>query len=69
MGLELHRRCGDLWPEAQLFHFRTRRGVGLDYVLQVGRELWAIEVKAARDVDERATRRTTPCQAAICTVA
>lgn len=54
VGLELHRRCGQSWPEARLFHFRTRRGVEVDYVLEVGRELWAIEVKATRQVDERA---------------
>jgi hypothetical protein len=53
VGLELHRRTGSLWPEARLFHYRSRRGIEVDYVLQVGRELWAIEVKASRKVDAR----------------
>ena len=34
-----------------MFHFRTRSGAEVDYILEVGRELWAIEVKAARRVD------------------
>jgi len=50
---ELHRRAGGLWPEARLFHFRTRHGAEVDLVLQVGRELWGIEVKAARNVTRR----------------
>jgi uncharacterized protein len=33
-----------------LFHFRTRRGAEVDFVLQRGREVWAIEVKASRSV-------------------
>jgi predicted AAA+ superfamily ATPase len=51
VGLELHRRTRDLWPDLRVFHFRTRSGAELDYILEVGRELWAIEVKAARRVD------------------
>lgn len=47
---ELHRRAGGMWPEAALFHFRTKHGAEVDLVLQVGRELWGIEVKAARNV-------------------
>jgi predicted AAA+ superfamily ATPase len=50
VGLELQRRCGGVWPEARLFHFRTRRGAEVDFVLQRGREVWAIEVKASRYV-------------------
>ena len=42
---------GALWPEAALFHYRTRHGVEVDFVLEVGRELWGIEVKASRRVD------------------
>ena len=34
-------------------HFRTRRGAEVDFVLSVGRENWAIEVKASRQVDAR----------------
>ena len=48
---ELHRRLGTLWPEAALFHYRTRHGVEVDFVLEVGRELWGVEVKASRRVD------------------
>jgi len=56
VGLELQRRCGGIWPEARLFHFRTRRGAEVDYVLEIGRETWAIEVKASRSVDAGDTK-------------
>jgi predicted AAA+ superfamily ATPase len=49
VGYELHRRLGGLWPDATLSHYRTRHGAEVDFVLQVGREVWAIEVKASRD--------------------
>ena len=52
----MRRRCGGVWPEASLSHFRTRRGLEVDYVVEVGRELWAIEVKASRSVDARDMR-------------
>src|SRR3990172_1625552 len=45
---ELHQRTGTLWPEARLFHYRTKHGAEVDFVLEVGRELWGIEVKSAR---------------------
>ena len=45
---ELHRRTGTLWPEARLFHYRTKHGAEVDFVVEVGRELWGIEVKSAR---------------------
>lgn len=45
---ELHRREGTLWPEVRLFHYRTKHGAEVDFVLEVGRDLWGIEVKAAR---------------------
>ena len=48
---ELHRRLGARWPEAALFHYRTRHGAEVDFVLAIGRELWGIEVKATRRVD------------------
>ena len=51
VACELHRRLGTLWPEAALFHYRTRHGAEVDFVLEVGRELWGIEVKASRRVD------------------
>lgn len=47
VGLELLRRAGTTWPEARLFHFRTRSGLEVDYVLEVGRELWGVEVIAS----------------------
>lgn len=50
VGLELARRTRDAWPEAKLYHFRTRTGVEVDYVVEVNRELWGIKVKAAEDV-------------------
>ncbi len=37
-------------------HFRTRRGAEVDFIVSVGRDLWAIEVKASRHVDRRDLR-------------
>lgn len=45
---ELHRRTGTLWPEARVFHYRTKHGAEVDFVVEVGRELWGIEVKTTR---------------------
>jgi predicted AAA+ superfamily ATPase len=53
IAYELQRRAGGLWPEARLHHFRTRHGAEVDFLLEVGRETWAIEVKSARDVTPR----------------
>ena len=50
VACELHRRLGTLWPEAALFHYRTRGGAEVDFVLEVGRDLWGIEVKAGHRV-------------------
>ena len=36
--------------DEKLYHFRTRSGVEVDYVVEVNRELWGIEVKASEDV-------------------
>jgi predicted AAA+ superfamily ATPase len=60
VAYELHRRLGTPWRDAALFHYRTRHGAEVDFVLQVGRELWAIEVKASRDVNVRAFRGLAP---------
>jgi predicted AAA+ superfamily ATPase len=53
VGLELRRRESTIWPEVRVQHFRTRRGAEVDFVLSVGREHWAIEVKSSRQVDAR----------------
>ncbi|MBI5480948.1 MAG: ATP-binding protein [Deltaproteobacteria bacterium] len=53
VGAELHRRTGTLWPEARVWHFRTSHGAEVDFVLEVGRELWGIEVKASRNTAGR----------------
>lgn len=53
---ELQRRAGGIWPEAALFHFRTRYGAEVDLVIEVDRELWGIEVKASRRVADRDLR-------------
>lgn len=50
VACELRRRLGSLWPEAALFHYRTRGGAEVDFVLEVGRDLWGIEVKAGHRV-------------------
>ncbi len=56
VGLELVRRTTGLWPGARLYHFRTRHGMEVDYLVEVGRELWAIEIKASASVDTRDLR-------------
>ena len=56
IGLELLRRTGSLWPEARLHHFRTRSGLEVDYLLEVGRDLWGIEVKASTSVGRQDLR-------------
>ncbi|MEX2394144.1 MAG: ATP-binding protein [Actinomycetota bacterium] len=50
---EIHSRLGELWPEAALYHFRTKAGAEVDFVIEADRELWAIEVKASRSVSAR----------------
>jgi predicted AAA+ superfamily ATPase len=54
VAYELHRRLGGLLPRAALYHYRTRHGSEVDFVLEVDRELWAIEVKAGSRVDRGA---------------
>lgn len=56
VGCELHRRLGTLWPEAALYHYRTRHGAEVDFVLEVGRDVWGIEVKASRRASRRMLR-------------
>lgn len=50
VAYELYRRRGPLWPELDLFHFRTKHGLEVDFVVRAGREIWAIEVKSARSI-------------------
>ena len=38
--------------EVRLSHFRTEHGVEVDLVCEIGRELWAIEIKGSRNVVE-----------------
>ena len=52
VAYELHRRTTSLWPQARLFHYRTRNGAEVDFVLEIGRELWAIEVKSGERAPE-----------------
>lgn len=54
IAYELYRRTGSLWPEARLFHYRTRSDAEVDFVLDIDRELWAIEVKSASRGPDRA---------------
>jgi len=53
VGLELRRRKGTVRPEARVHHFGTRRGAEVDFVVSVGEEHRAIEVKDSRNVDAR----------------
>jgi hypothetical protein len=54
--MELARRTTGLWPRARLYHFRTRHGAEVDYVVEAGREIWGIEIKASRTIDARDAR-------------
>jgi len=53
---ELVRRTGTLWPALRVRHYRSRGGAEVDFVLDVGRETWAVEVKASQDVRPAAFR-------------
>lgn len=48
VAYELVRRGGSLWPESRVSYYRTKHGAEIDFVLEIGREVWAIEVKASR---------------------
>jgi len=54
VAFELHRRAGSIWPGARLFHYRTKGGAEVDFVLEVDREVWGIEVKASPRVPAQA---------------
>lgn len=49
VAYEIHRRAGGIWQEARLFHFRNRHGAEVDFILEVGKEIWGVEVKSSRD--------------------
>jgi predicted AAA+ superfamily ATPase len=49
VAYELYRRTGTLWPELELFYFRNRQGVEIDFLLRAGSDVWAIEVKSSRN--------------------
>ena len=51
VAFELYRRLDDALPRSALFFYRTRHGAEIDFILEVGGELWAIEVKSGRRVD------------------
>jgi len=53
---ELVRRMGTLWPELRVYYYRTRHGLEVDFVVEMGEECWAVEVKSGRDVTRRALR-------------
>jgi predicted AAA+ superfamily ATPase len=53
---ELVRRTGSLWPELKVYYYRTRHGLEVDFVVELGTECWAVEVKSGRDVTRRALR-------------
>ena len=50
LAQEFTARRGMLWPEMACYHYRTRHGAEIDFVLEIGREIWAIEVKSAQRV-------------------
>lgn len=53
VAYELYRRQGEIWPEAKLFHYRTRSGAEVDFILEIAGELWAIEVKSSTSIRPR----------------
>ncbi len=56
VAYELYRRRGHLWPQTEIHHYRTKHGLEVDFVVEIGRELWAIEVKSGTDVRPQALR-------------
>lgn len=56
IAYEIQRRLGSSLPRAVLYYYRTRHGSEVDFLLEVDRELWAIEVKAGRRIDRRALK-------------
>lgn len=52
IAYELHRRTFSIWPALVLYHYRTRHGAEVDFVLEIGKEVWAIEVKSSRNISE-----------------
>ena len=50
IACELHRRRGTLWPDLELFHFRTRHDLEVDFLVRSGSDLWGVEVKASRSL-------------------
>jgi len=50
LAQEFTARRGMLWPEMACYHYRTRHGAEINFVLEIGREIWAIEVKSAQRV-------------------
>ena len=46
----MHQRLQTFLPDASLYHYRTRHGVEVDFVLSFPRETWGIEVKSSRRV-------------------
>jgi predicted AAA+ superfamily ATPase len=53
---ELIARRGTFWPELSVSFFRDRSGNEVDFVLEAGRETWAVEVKAGTRIDSRDLR-------------
>ncbi|MBI3847253.1 MAG: ATP-binding protein [Planctomycetes bacterium] len=51
VAYELYRRIGTLWPDLEVFYWRTRHGAEVDFIARIGREVWAIEAKVSRAVD------------------
>ncbi|MEW6364686.1 MAG: ATP-binding protein [Acidobacteriota bacterium] len=49
VAYEIYRRAGSLWPDIRLCHYRSRAGAEVDFVVEIGRDLWAVEVKASSD--------------------
>jgi predicted AAA+ superfamily ATPase len=56
IAYELYRRIGSSLPRAALYYYRTRHGVEVDFILEVDRELWGIEVKASRRLERGALK-------------
>ena len=40
VACELHRRLGERRPEAALFQYRTRSAAEVEFVLEIGCEVW-----------------------------
>lgn len=58
---ELIRRCALRWPQAGFYFWRTQAGAEVDLLIEHGRRLLAVEVKASAGLDARTLQGMREC--------